>query len=371
MEKNLLSPIRAWNRRQNRVPQKFLLTLAALFITAAFLFLLRYLWPFLLSLIFSAAIEPLVSRMEHRLKKPRFSRKIGALLGMLLLFGVAGAGVTILVQWLLQGLFGLVRGVPRLVSWLDAIGLPFARDWYERLRLLVSPYLSSAISTAIQQLTQGLVRWAGNVSAALTSGAFATALSIPDALLSVMLTLMGTYYLSADRPRILSWFSRTFPEPWRRKFAVFRTHLYQGLFGQLKSQLILSLVTAALLALAFALYRIPSGFVIGLLIGLADSLPLIGAGFFLIPWSLVSFLFAQSGRGIFLLCAYVGVALLRQLLEPRLVGKKLGIYPLLTMAAMYAGFRAIGFFGLLLGPIVLNVMKAVLAAELPGETIRT
>lgn len=369
MEKNLLSPIRVWNLRQNRIPQKFLLALAALLITAAFLFLLKYLWPFLLAAIFSAIIEPLASRMERRMKNPRIARKLGALLGMLLLFGVAGAGVTILLQWLLQELFGLVRGVPRLVNWLEGIGLPFAKDWYDRLQLLISPYLSSAISTAVNQLTQNIVRWAGNVSAALTSGAFATALSIPDALLSVMLTLMGTYSLSADRPRILRWYSRTFPEKWRNKLGVFWKQLSHGLFGQLKSQLIVSLITAVLLALAFLIYGIPSGFLFGLLIGLADSLPLIGAGFFLIPWSLASFLFGQSGRGIFLLCAYLGIVLLRQLLEPRIVGKNLGLYPPLTMGAMYAGYRALGFFGLLLGPVVLNVMKAVMAAELPPETI--
>lgn len=367
MEKNLLSPIRTWNLRRNRLPQKFLLALLALLITAVFLFLLKYLWPFLLALVFSSLIEPLAGRMERRLKNPRIARRLGTLLGMLLLFGVAGAGVTILLQWLLQELFGLVKGVPRLVGWLESIGLPYAMDWYDRLRLLISPYLSSAISTAVNQLTQSFVRWAGNVSAALTSGAFATALSIPDALLSVMLTLMGTYSLSADRPRILRWYRSAIPERWRKKLGVFRDQLSQGIFGQLKSQLIVSLITALLLALAFMIYGIPSGFLFGLLIGLADSLPLIGAGFFLIPWSLVSFLFGQSGRGIFLLCAYLGIVLLRQLLEPRIVGKNLGLYPPLTMAAMYAGYRAMGFFGLLLGPVVLNVMKAVMAAELPEK----
>ena len=370
MEKNLLSPIRTWNLRRNRLPQKFLLALLALLITAVFLFLLKYLWPFLLALIFSSLIEPLAGRMERRLKNPRIARRLGTLLGMLLLFGVAGAGVTILLQWLLQELFGLVKGVPRLVGWLESIGLPYAMDWYDRLRLLISPYLSSAISTAVNQLTQSFVRWAGNVSAALTSGAFATALSIPDALLSVMLTLMGTYSLSADRPRILRWYRSAIPERWRRKLGVFREQLSQGIFGQLKSQLIVSLITALLLALAFMIYGIPSGFLFGLLIGLADSLPLIGAGFFLIPWSLVSFLFGQSGRGVFLLCAYLGIVLLRQLLEPRIVGKNLGLYPPLTMAAMYAGYRAMGFFGLLLGPVVLNVMKAVMAAELPLDDMK-
>lgn len=363
MENGLIYSLRKWNKQRNRLPHKFLLALASLILTALFLFLLRYVWPLLLSLLFSAVMEPLVRFLDRRNKKFRIPRKLAALISMLLLFAVAGVGVTLLVQWLLQELFGLVRGVPRLVSWLDSIGLPFAKDWYERLRLLLSPYLSSAITTAINQLTQSIVRWAGNVSAALTSGAFATALSIPDALLSVVLTVTGTYYLSADRPRILNWFRKSLPGVWLAKLGYFRQQLTRGLFGQLKSQLIVAFITAILLALAFTIYGIPSGFSIGLLIGLADSLPVIGAGVFLIPWSLVSFLFGNTGTGVFLACAYLGIALLRQILEPRIVGKNLGIYPLLTMIAMYAGYRALGFFGLLLGPVLLNIIKAALAVS--------
>lgn len=370
MESGVFHAIRSWNRRQNRLPQKGLIALISLLMTAVFLFVLRYLWPLLLALLFSAAMEPMVRRLDRPGKGFRIPRKAAALLSMLLLFGVAGVTVTLVVQWLLQELFGLVRGVPGLVNWLDAIGLPIARDWYERLRLLISPYLSTAISTAIDQLIQSVVRWAGNVSAALTSGAFATALSIPDALLSLVLTVTGTYYLSADRPRILRWFRRILPAPWLSRLGVFRRQLARGLFGQVKSQLIVSLVTAILLAIAFAIFGIPYGFSLGLVIGLADSLPVIGAGVFLIPWSLISFLFGNTARGVFLACSYLGVALVRQVLEPRIVGKNLGLYPLLTMAAMYAGYRAIGFFGLLLGPLVLNVIKASLAAGM-DDSLRT
>ena len=367
MESGVFHTIRKWNQRNGRLPQKGLIAIVSLLMTGGFLFLLKYVWPLLLALIFSAVMEPLVRFLERPGKQFRLPRKAGALLSMLLLFGVAGVAVTLVVQWLLQELFGLVKGVPGVVNWLDAIGLPIARDWYERLRLLLSPYLSTAISTAINQLIQSMVRWAGNVSAALTSGAFATALSIPDALLSLVLTVTGTYYLSADRPRISRWFHRALPSAWLYRLDLFRRQLGRGLFGQLKSQLIVSLVTAILLAVAFAIFGIPYGFSLGLVIGLADSLPVIGAGVFLIPWSLISFLFGNAARGVFLACSYLGVALVRQVLEPRIVGKNLGLYPLLTMAAMYAGYRALGFAGLLLGPLTLNVIKAALSAAMTDE----
>ena len=68
-------------------------------------------------------------------------------------------------------------------------------------------------------------------------------------------------------------------------------------------------------------------------------------------------------------CAYVGVIVIRQIAEPRIVGRQLGLYPLLTMMAMYAGYRLTGFLGLLLGPVLLQVMKAVLEADAAAQSV--
>lgn len=104
------------------------------------------------------------------------------------------------------------------------------------------------------------------------------------------------------------------------------------------------------------------GLLIGLGIGVADALPVLGAGLFLIPWSIAAFVVAsRSGRAS--ACLYVGTVVIRQVLEPRIVGHNLGLYPLATMAAMYAGYRLLGFLGLLAGPVLLNVIVVVLEAD--------
>ena len=88
-----------------------------------------------------------------------------------------------------------------------------------------------------------------------------------------------------------------------------------------------------------------------------------GAGLFLIPWSLASFLSGRGSMGIILICLYVSTVIIRQILEPRLVGRQLGLYPLAAMTAMYAGYRLLGFAGLLAGPVMLSLSKAVLDAD--------
>ena len=136
--------------------------------------------------------------------------------------------------------------------------------------------------------------------------------------------------------------------------------LWKAVLLQVRSQLMVSLAVTLFLMIALAAFRVRYGLLIGLGIGVADALPVLGAGLFLIPWSIAAF---DAGTGVLAACLYVGTVVIRQVLEPRIVGHNLGLYPLATMAAMYAGYRLLGFLGLLAGPVLLNVIVVVLEAD--------
>jgi predicted PurR-regulated permease PerM len=90
----------------------------------------------------------------------------------------------------------------------------------------------------------------------------------------------------------------------------------------------------------------------GILVALVDALPVLGTGAVLIPWSLISFLESNSPRALGLLGLYAIVALTRSVLEPRLVGKQLGLDPLLTLACLYAGFQLWEVAGMIFAPLL-------------------
>ena len=87
-------------------------------------------------------------------------------------------------------------------------------------------------------------------------------------------------------------------------------------------------------------------------IALLDALPVLGTGIVLIPWSIVSFLQADAPRALGLLAVYVTATLTRSLPEPRFVGRQLGLDPLITLAAIYCGYRLWGIGGMILSPLV-------------------
>lgn len=363
MPNALVCRMKRWNDRMNGLPREALLCALTLLCAAAFFFALPYFWPFLLALGFSALLNAPVGALERGFGKVKIKRSVGTLLMMLVLFGVVGWIAAAVVGRLARELVALLRQAPQWISWVSDTALPYLRGLYDEYQSVLPPEAPDMIGSALSGLGQSLLRLAGTLSAALTGGAWSTATSIPSALLSAVLTVMGTYYLTADRARILAAFRRLLPVELRGRLSEIRQNLFRTLFLQMKSQLAVSMLGMAFLTLAFAIYRIPYGLLLGVSIGLADALPVVGAGLFLIPWSLVSFLAGQTRDGVFLACAYVGVVVIRQVAEPRIVGKNLGLHPLLTMVAIYAGYRLLGAAGLLAGPVLLNVLKAVLEAD--------
>lgn len=359
----LMERLTQWNEKLNGLPRKALLIAVTLLMTWLLILLAPLCWPFLLALLFSMALEPLVHFCAIHLKKLKLPRGLVTLLGMVLLFGVLGVALFALVSRLLHELIALAHAAPTFVQWLSNTVVPSVRSLYQQYSDILPPMVMSVVNSSLSALGDNAIKMAGTLSTTLTSGAVNAATSIPGILLSVVLTVMGTYYMTADRERIFSFFRRTFPKDMQRHSLLLKKNLLRSLFGQVKSQMLVSLIIISFLVLSFVIYGVKYGLLLGFLIGVADALPVVGAGLFLIPWSIVELVLGNYALGIFLALVYLGTIIIRQICEPRIVGANLGLYPLATMIAMFAGYQLFGFLGLLGGPILLNLLKVVLEAD--------
>ena len=106
------------------------------------------------------------------------------------------------------------------------------------------------------------------------------------------------------------------------------------------------------------------------LIAIIDALPVLGTGGVLIPWAVYSFLTNDIKMGISILVLYLVVLVIRQIVEPKVVGHQIGVYPLLTLTAMYAGLRLMGFAGLILGPITFLLIRNIIIAIYKNRTFK-
>ncbi len=355
--------IKQWNRRFSGIPVKGLTITAVIALTAVLFYVLPYVWPFAVALLCSRLLEPFVGRVAKLLRRIHLGRRTATLLGMLLLFGVAGTLVGLLLSRLAQEVTAMARTLPQLIGWLTGVALPNLRALYERYLALMPSHVPELVSNAIATLAQNALGWMAALSGWITSGAWSTALGIPQVLLAMVLVIMGTYYFTADREHIAGFLSGMVPQALRSRGNKVKRNVVKSVAGQLKGQLLVSLIVMGFLVALFWLFRIPYGLLAGIGIGLMDALPVLGAGLFLVPWSLLSFIGGDQTTGILMGAAYLGTVIIRQILEPRIVGRHLGLHPLVTMAAMYAGFRLFGVLGLLGGPVLMSVLRAVLKSE--------
>ncbi len=358
-----LAKMADWNQRMNGIPRKCLLIAITLLSAWLLVTLLPYFWPFVVGLLFSLLLEPFVRLISGWLQKAKMARNIATMLGMLVLFGLLGMVLVITVNRLWRELLSLRASIPELIRWVNGTAVPWIQNLYREYQNVLPDYFQSVLNDLIASISKTVAGLASTLTSWVTVGAWRSAMSIVDVVLSVVLTIMGTYYLTADKERIAAFFRRTFPQDVRTHSTLIKTNLFHSLFGQIKSQLSVSMIIVLFLTGTFLIFRVRYGLLLGLLIGVLDALPVVGAGLFLIPLSVIGFVSGDVFTGVFMACAYVGIIVIRQVLEPRIVGRNLGLYPLATMIAMYAGYRMMGAVGLLAGPVLLSLVRAVLDAD--------
>ena len=133
----------------------------------------------------------------------------------------------------------------------------------------------------------------------------------------------------------------------------------------LKSQVIIFVILALLVGITLTVLQVPNGWLFGLLAGVLDAFPFIGTGIVLVPLTIWLFLKGQIIQAVFCLVLYGVCALVRELLEPKLIGEKVGIYPIALFASVFIGMQLFGVSGIIKGPlsivIIYEIRKVLLA----------
>lgn len=311
-------------------------------------YLLPIALPFLLAALLALAAEPLTRILRSRLHLTGWLAS-GVAVTVTLLFGIlllAG-----LLAFLLQQAGRLVGVLPDLeqtaLQGMDSLEL-FLLDMADKTPKGIRTVLTHSVedlfsdgNDLVDRVSSGVVRFASGVVTQL-----------PDSMLGVGTWLIASYLISSRLSRIRQWLRSMLPSQWSSSWKPALLRLRHSLGGWLLAQLKLAGVTFLLLGAGFLLLRIPYAPLWAALISLLDALPVLGTGIFLVPWSLVSFLQGEPLLAAGLLGLYGGASALRSILEPKFIGKQLGLDPLVTLAAMYTGYRIWGLLGMILAPLL-------------------
>ena len=308
-------------------------------------FLLPAALPFLLGGLLAVAAEPAVAFGVGRLKLPRtVASALGIGLSLLILLGLLAA---------LGGI--LVRQVGSVTAQLP--------DMDQALRGAEDVLLSAAekAPTPVRSLAQKTIHQTLDDGSALLgqvpgviSGFFG---KLAGSALGIGTGLLAAFFISLRLPKLQKFARENLPQSWKEKYLPALKRFRDSLVSWLKAQGKLALVTWGIVTVGLFALGVRQALLWAFFVALVDAVPVLGTGIVLLPWAGVSFLQGQSLRAVGLLCVYGAAAITRLLLEPRVVGRNLGLDPLLTLVAMYAGFRFWGIGGMLLTPILASAVK--------------
>jgi len=129
--------------------------------------------------------------------------------------------------------------------------------------------------------------------------------------------------------------------------------------GYLRSYSIIMLITFAEIFFGLSVLGIEYSFLIAAVSAVIDILPVLGVGIILLPWAIFCLIGRNLFRGIGLIILYVIIVIVRQFIEPKIVGESLGVHPLLALSSFYIGYRLFGFAGIIIAPILLVLWRAI------------
>lgn len=179
----------------------------------------------------------------------------------------------------------------------------------------------------------------------------------------ILLVSVGLILQELDR-----WKQRCDRSLFHQEFALVFRRLAITANAYLKTQGIIMLLTALICTAGFWILKNPYYILAGISLGVLDALPVFGTGTVLIPWAVVRFFQGKWGAGILMLAIYLACYFLREILEAKLMGSRVGLSSLETLISMYVGLQLFGILGLLLGPVgILLIGDMVKAWEYSGS----
>jgi sporulation integral membrane protein YtvI len=325
----------------------------------------KYIFPFIIAYFFASLIEPLVKFIERKIKIPR---KIGTVISILLVLGFIGS----IIGFLISRLIKEIRAVYLSLE----INMETLTEFFDRvienidgifIQLPVS--FTGLIEKAIEELTNNLQSVLGKIID-WVQASVQVALYLPQILIFILVTVLATYFMSSDKNNILKFLDLQIPTNWLNKTKSITTNVFSAFFGWLRAQLILTSITFTELLIGLLILNVNNALLIALLIALVDVLPVLGAGTVLIPWAIITLVLGNTKLALSLALLYVIILFVRQLIEPKVLGKQIGVHPLFTLAGMYIGLRLWGVAGMFIGPLSIVALKYLFEGIAKADTFK-
>lgn len=320
--------------------------------------LIVFFMPFVVGWIISMIANPLVRFLEKKVKIVRKHSSMMIIIGVLA--GVIGLGYL--------GISWLIGETGNVISHLPEIYANWQKDFQEigeNLKIFYNR-LPRDIQNNIQQITENFAGYFGDLIQAVGEPTFEAAgnfaKNVPGTLISIIMCLLSAYFFTAERDMILTNLKEHMPGGiWNRVAGVIND-LKRVVGGYFKAQFKIMGVVYVILVVGLLILRVDYVLLVAFIIAFLDMLPFFGTGTVLGPWAVIKILSSDYQFAVGLIILYAVTQIVRQVIQPKIVGDTIGMNPLATLIFMYIGYKVSSIIGMIIavpvGMILINLYKA-------------
>lgn len=327
--------------------------LVALIVFVCFKYVAKWIMPFIIGFVFAFAAKPAAAGLH---KVTHINRKFSGFLVIILEYALI-----ILLIWALGSkIFGSLKDIfTELPGYFDSNILPFinmiAKD-IESFAERISPETMQQVYSMLESAADNIRNFVMTVSSRMLSSLAGFTGAIPFFLLSLVFTILASIFISMDYDGITLFLKKQLPPKIVVLLSDAKQQIGKTVLKYLRAYIIIFLITFTELAIGLSILQIKNSIGLAILIAVADILPVIGTGCVLVPWATWALVTQNYALALGLVILYVVILVIRNFTEPKIVGDQLGLNPVVTLIAIYIGYRIMGVGGMIMLPIITTIL---------------
>ena len=311
-------------------------------------YLLKWLLPFVIAFAFAGILKKPTAFITRKL---HLSRSLTSILLVIFVYGIVGTGVGLFISFLIGQFRAFSADLPNYLSALPEVLTALWEDLtalVQRLPESISEPILNSMESLITEAPLTTVNF-GSLFGTVKTVAF----SIPTILIFTIAMIISTFYVLKDFDRIMAFIAAQIPKRIRESTTRLKNHMVTTLGRWFRAMGIIILVTFTELTVGFLIIGLDYAVLLAVLVALIDALPVFGTGTVLIPWAIYLLLTGEISRGLYLAALYGIITIIRNIIEPRILGDHIGLNPLVMLICFYLGYMTLGLIGMFVLPVLL------------------
>lgn len=313
-------------------------------------------FPFAAALVLTVSLQRFIKGFSKRLKLQKKAASLAVLTAVYVLVG----GLLALICYVLyRQLISIVAMLPEyadgIIENIDGLSVRYG-EFKDRLPVKLAGMFEGFPSAAIETVTKKAAEKAAGAATAVASG-------VPYFVLSVGVMIIASAYFAKDYDEICAWAKRYIPKKAADSIHFAKNAILSNFYKMFRGYFLIMLITFLELFVGLSVLKLKYALVTAALISVIDILPVLGSGTVLIPWAVFCALSGNMRLATGLTVMYLIITAIRNYIEPKIIGNRVGVHPLIMLATAFAGLKLFGAGGILLLPIFAVIVKSWLESK--------